>query len=105
MSDLINTKFLIVSRPYISSQTKGCILHVQVGYTMFYFKLFSKKRDSAFVELHLFAPRQMQDEEGNTGYGYKCLGFFLSIGRLRFGNWGLYDLGSKYPLISMSKKK
>jgi hypothetical protein len=79
--DIVSNKFFAISAPYISSQSKGCLVMLQFRHTFFY--LYGGNRGQAPIEIQLFAPRQTHDKEGTT-LGYVCKGFFLRIGTLRF---------------------
>jgi hypothetical protein len=63
---------------FISGQSKGCALSVQVRYSRFlWFPQWSHDRDSAIVKIGIFVPRHDPDK------GYRCIGFNLSAGGLR----------------------
>lgn len=73
---------ITVMRDIYSTQTKMSWFFVQVGYTGIGFNR-KTQADQALVELHLFAPRQTRNSNGET-MGYVRKGFYLRIGNFRF---------------------
>lgn len=67
-------KFFNIRRNCYSSQSKGCWLFVQVGYTCFYFGKRKNPNKKQGLQIELFTPRQTMNKQGET-VGYKRKGF------------------------------